>query len=255
LSSKTKVIAVLSGGLDSTTMVYALLDQGYSVDCVSFNYGQRHKKELDFAKSTAYDLDLQHDIVDLSSLGELLAGKSSLVTDVIPVPEGHYAEDTMKATVVPNRNMIMLSIAGGIGVARSALHVATGVHAGDHAVYPDCRPEFISTASMALYMGNKGFGAEQGISILAPFITTDKTQIAKTAILLGVPIERTWSCYKGGEKHCGRCGTCVERLESINLAVGQLLEEGNPLGDIFEDLTEYEDDEFWLREVQRKAGV
>jgi 7-cyano-7-deazaguanine synthase len=264
MTNQVKVIAIVSGGLDSTTMVYDLLDQQYEVDCLSFYYGQRHAKELDFARQMAYDMGLRHDVIDLSGMAALLAESgSSLVSDT-EVPEGHYAEDNMKATVVPNRNMIMLSIAGGIGIARNAAHVATGVHAGDHAIYPDCRPDFIMAAGNTLIKANRGFGHDgYGIDILAPFIYDDKTMIARRAILLGILLEETWSCYKGGEIHCGRCGTCVERLEAIHAAIDVLAAEGNPKV-LNQDLgrkkpyteidpTPYEDTEFWLSEVNKRA--
>jgi 7-cyano-7-deazaguanine synthase len=257
------MIAILSGGLDSTTMVYDLLDQGYRVDCVSFNYGQRHNKELQYAENTARRLKLRYDVIDLTNLSSRIAeSNSALVQMGEEVPEGHYAQDTMKATVVPNRNMIMLAIAGGIGVARKAVSVATGVHSGDHAIYPDCRPEFIHATSLALLKGNEGFGYhDMGIDVYAPYVTTDKTQIAATAIMLDVPLEDTWSCYKGGAKHCGRCGTCVERLEAINDALLQLRDQGNPKvvikdGDVeirrpytSIDKTQYEDISFWSTQV------
>jgi 7-cyano-7-deazaguanine synthase len=157
--SGEKVVVICSGGLDSTTLVYELYDAGYFVHMVGFNYGQRHKKELAYAQCTADSLGLRFDIVDLTTLTTFLAESgSSLVADT-DVPEGHYAEDNMKKTVVPNRNMIMLSIAGGIAVATGAEAVYTGVHSGDHAIYPDCRPEFIDVVSTALQRGNDGFGS------------------------------------------------------------------------------------------------
>ena len=163
------------------------------------------------------------------------------------MPEGHYAEANMKATVVPNRNMIMISIATGIAVAEDALGVYTGVHAGDHFVYPDCRPKFIDAVNGAVVEGNEGFGRipinDDSPSwldfnfVFAPYLYFTKAEIASTAIALGVPLEDTWSCYKGGDKHCGVCGTCVERLEAIDIAEGAISERV--------DHTEYEDDITW----------
>lgn len=245
------VIAVFSGGMDSTTLVTDLVSMGYEVDCVSFDYGQRHNKELEFAEATTTKLGLRHDIVDLTNLTELLAESGSSLISRTAVPEGHYAEDNMKKTVVPNRNMIMLAIAGGIAVAREARFIATAVHAGDHFVYPDCRPQFINALSLDLLRGNEGFGHDgQGVSILAPFLFMSKAQIARLAIMHGLPFEETWSCYKGDEKHCGKCGTCVERLEAIAEAIAILTEEGNPIARSFEDKTEYEDREFWEKAVE-----
>lgn len=257
-TNQPKVVVVFSGGLDSTTCVYDAIDQGYSPDLVSFNYGQRHKKELEYAARTAARLGLRHDIVDLSGLTPLLAESgSSLVSDT-EVPEGHYAEDNMVKTIVPNRNMMMISIAGSIAVSRKAEYVITGVHAGDHAVYPDCRPIFIEAAAEALVYGNEGFGMN---GLMAPYIKSSKAEIARRAILLKVPFEDTWSCYKGGDLHCGRCGTCVERLEAISEAISMLWKEGNPLvqdsdgaegaGKMYDqiDQTKYVDRKYWVEAV------
>jgi 7-cyano-7-deazaguanine synthase len=247
-----KIIAIMSGGLDSTTLVYGLLSEKgrFDVDCVSFDYGQKHSKELEYAAATCAKLGLRHDIIDLRGITKLLGESgSSLVSDT-PVPEGHYAEENMKATVVPNRNMMMLSIAGGVAVARSAAAVATGVHAGDHFIYPDCRPEFVTLASQAMIVGNQGFGNPNGTGIIAPFMSSTKEDIAYEALQLGLPLHETWSCYKGGEMHCGKCGTCVERLEAINGAVNRWLKNDYVDGDIAPwDQTEYEDVEFWRTAV------
>lgn len=243
-TNQPSVLVIFSGGLDSTVAVYDAVDQGFKVDLVSFNYGQKHKKELDYAKATATKLGLRHDICDLSGLTPLLAEGGSALISEEEVPEGHYAEENMKLTVVPNRNMIMLSIAGGIAVARGINYIITGVHAGDHAVYPDCRPPFIGHVSEALVIGNAGFGAMQGI--IAPYVQKSKAEIARKGILLRVPFEETWSCYKGEEDHCGRCGTCVERLEAISDGINMLEQEGNPIVEGFFDLTDYQDEEFWI---------
>ena len=213
-------VALLSGGMDSTTLAYYLRAQlGPAQDepnlyLLSFNYGQRHKKELEFAYRTAAKLNAPHRVVDLSGLRELLAG-SALTSPEVEVPEGHYTATTMKATVVPNRNMIMLAIASGLAVSKQLEAVATAVHAGDHAIYPDCRPEFIEALREAIWRGNEGFGPP---SLYAPFIMESKAQIAELGAKVNVPWVDTWSCYKGGERHCGKCGTCVERIEAFQLA-------------------------------------
>lgn len=239
-------VAILSGGLDSTTMLHVAINNGWTVtSAVSFNYGQRHKKELDYARATCDSLGIKHHVIDLWSsglTGALAPSGSSLVSDT-EVPDGHYAEESMKATVVPNRNMIMISIAGGIAVAEGAQCVMTGVHAGDHFIYPDCRPEFIANAAAALVVGNEGFGDMHGI--MAPFLESTKADIAYEAIMNDVPFESTWSCYKGGEIHCGRCGTCVERLEAIDEALKKFLYEF-PDEDTPEDKTVYADNVFWM---------
>lgn len=224
-----KAVAIVSGGLDSVTLAYLLDSMGYKLHLLSFNYGQRHKKELDFARLAAKDLKAEFDIVDLSALGGLLKG--SALTDNIEVPDGHYASENMKITVVPNRNAIMLSIAYGIAVAENADVVATGVHGGDHFIYPDCRERFIHAFDIASALGNEGFG-NKDLKIIAPFNASTKADIVSLGVEVGVPYDKTWSCYKGGEKHCGRCATCVERQEAFALA-------GVP------DPTEYEDPNYF----------
>lgn len=228
-----KAVVIVSGGMDSTVLTYWARHEGFTVSLVSFDYGQRHKRELIYASLLAKRLQVPHHIVDLTSITDLLrASDSSLVSDA-PVPEGHYSAATMAKTVVPNRNAIMLSIAYGHAVAIGATKVLTGVHAGDHAVYPDCRPEFITSLTSALQLGNEGFGRPE---ILAPFVFLTKSDIATYGMILNVPFELTWSCYNGRDKHCGRCGTCVERLEALHMAG-------------VEDKTEYEDAEFWKQAV------
>jgi 7-cyano-7-deazaguanine synthase len=208
-------LVVLSGGMDSTTLAY-LLHEGNDIACISFNYGQRHVHELDFAQATCGRLGVEHIVVDMSFMAGLLGG-SALTDQSIAVPEGHYAEDTMKATVVPNRNMIMLSIAIGVATARNMDFVATGIHAGDHAVYPDCRPEFIEQMDQTARLATLGFTKPQ-FQVTAPFVHLPKDKIAEIGHSLNVHWDETWSCYKGGMVHCGKCGTCVERKEAFRLA-------------------------------------
>lgn len=245
-----KVVSILSGGLDSTTALYKAVNDGADItSAVSFNYGQRHKKELDYAATTAEVYGIRHHIIDLwaSGLTNALSSSTSSLIDggKTAIPEGHYAEESMKATVVPNRNMMMISIAGAIAVAEGADAVMVGVHAGDHAVYPDCRPEFVSAAGMALYLGNEGFGNLKVAPVYAPFVHNSKDDIAVAAIRLGVPLHRTWSCYKGGDIHCGRCGTCVERLEAIHNAQERIASEQADGMVKSYDHTEYEDSKYW----------
>lgn len=287
----TDSVAIVSGGLDSTTLVYEMLEKGYTPHILSFNYGQRHKKELNYARATARQLDLPHDIIDLSGLTHLIsnsaltspAGRNIVTESEIEVPEGHYAADNMKATVVPNRNMIMLAIAAGIGINEKARTIGIGVHAGDHFIYPDCRPKFIHAMIEAIGIGNEGFDSfdwslfgtarqkprgwnedvenmlsqvpadefgtgNTGGPIFAPFLHSSKADIAYRALELGVAFHLTWSCYKGDDKHCGKCGTCVERLEAIDEALTKY-KDVTGIG-TKGDYTDYEDNEFWKTQVR-----
>ena len=221
-----KALVVCSGGLDSVTLAYKVANEGTLSSLLSFNYGQRHLKELDYARQCAESLSVPHLIIDLSQVGTQL---TSALTNDIDVPDGHYAEQSMKSTVVPNRNAIMMAIAFGLASSQNANTVAMAVHGGDHFIYPDCRPEFIEAFANMQKLALDGLGE---ISLYTPYLNTDKTEIASQAQTFKVPIAKTWSCYKGQEKHCGRCGTCVERREAFHLA-------GIP------DPTDYQDSEYW----------
>lgn len=210
--SKNAVL-IASGGMDSATLAWHYNNQGYDLHLVGFDYGQRHKKELNSLREIGNLLDAQVSVIDLSHLRNYIGG-SSLTSDDVVVPDGHYAEETMRVTVVPNRNAIMLSIATGIAVAENAELVATGIHAGDHYIYPDCRPDFFEPLNEAFIKGTMGH-ANPEFRLEAPFIKMTKAEIAAHGGALGVPYAKTWSCYKGGDSHCGRCGTCVERIEAF----------------------------------------
>jgi len=203
--------------MDSTTLAYLAAQDG-PVTMVSFDYGQRHRKELGFAAMTARRLEAEHVVVPMSWLAPMIAGQSSLVTPDVDVPLGHYAEQTMRATVVPNRNAIMLNLAIGVAISRGADRVATGVHAGDHFIYPDCRPAFIDAVNAQVEVGMESFLPDGWSGVWAPFVNVPKDEIARIGDRLGVPWSETWSCYKGGEIHCGACGTCFERREAFALA-------------------------------------
>ena len=207
-----KAVAIMSGGMDSVTLAYYLKQKYKDLHLVSFDYGQRHKKELECAVIQADILKAKHEIIDISGIRPLLKG--SALTDSVDVPEGHYEEASMSQTVVPNRNAIMLSIAWGLACSSNADILACGVHSGDHHIYPDCRPYFIQNLNESLRIGTMDHRKEN-LQLVAPFINHDKTWIAAKGKELGVPFKYTWTCYKGLEKHCGKCGACVERKEAF----------------------------------------
>ena len=209
------VIALVSGGLDSVTLAHHLDAEGYAVHLVGIDYGQRHRKELAASTACAMRLNAPFVGLDLTAVGVHLTGSS--LTDDLPVPDGHYAEPSMRSTVVPNRNAMLLTIAYGLAVARNAVGVATAVHAGDHYVYPDCRPAFLDAFRAMQCLAVEGFG-NPALTLMAPFATWTKQMIVQRGAAIAVPYAETWSCYKGGAVHCGTCGTCFERREAFTLA-------------------------------------
>ena len=204
-----KVVVIYSGGMDSYTVLNKAMQKGYDVHAVSFNYGQRHSKELLFAKKVCEQHNIEHKIVDISSIKQLIGG--SALTDDIEVPEGHYEEESMKTTVVPNRNMIMLSMAVGYAVSIQAEAVYFGAHSGDHAIYPDCRTEFVSAMNDVCKIANY-----QAVEVRAPYLASSKIDILKEGLAMNLDYKDTWTCYNGQEKACGRCGACQERLEAFS---------------------------------------
>lgn len=215
-ASQKLAIAIVSGGLDSVVMAHLLHSQGFALHLLTFDYGQRHKKEIEYSRECAARLGAGFSVVDLKGLQTLLSG-SALIDESIEVPHGHYAADNMKSTIVPNRNAIFLTIAFGAAVSKNAQIVAAGMHAGDHYVYPDCRPAFVESFAVMQRIAIEGCG-DTNLRLHAPFIDVTKDEIVRIGGALTVPFSRTWSCYKGGEIHCGKCGTCVERRESFALA-------------------------------------
>ncbi|WP_282169526.1 7-cyano-7-deazaguanine synthase QueC [Ruegeria atlantica] len=222
-----KTTLVCSGGLDSVSLAHVLAAEGNLSRLVSFDYGQRHTKELTFAALCAKRLGVPHHVIDLRSVGASLKG--SALTDDVDVPDGHYAEETMKVTVVPNRNAIMLTIAYGVAAAQGDDAVAAAVHGGDHFIYPDCRPAFTDAFDTMQRAALNGYA---DVALHVPFVRRSKADIVREGARVDTPFDQTWSCYKGGDLHCGRCGTCVERREAFDLAV-------------VPDPTQYEDAKFW----------
>lgn len=206
-------VAVYSGGMDSTVMLHRMRELGIEIKgAISVDYGQKHSKELLVAAEVCRELGIEHQVVDLTSL-KVLFGNSSLTNGEQSIPEGHYEEEQMKSTVVPNRNMILLSVATAWAISLQAESVAYAAHGGDHAIYPDCREVFAEALDTAIRLCDWSL-----VRLYRPFVESSKAEIAAIGERLGVSLERTWSCYKGGDLHCGRCGTCVERREAFHLA-------------------------------------
>lgn len=202
------IVVIYSGGMDSFTLLHLALARGFQVHALSFDYGQRHVRELECAREVCSELAIPHRVIDIRALAEVMAG--SALTDDVAVPEGHYQEESMKATVVPNRNMILLSLATGYAVTAGATAVWYGAHGGDHAIYPDCRPGFVEKMDAVCRIANY-----QAVAIEAPFMGSDKGAILKEGIRLGLDYGKTWTCYNGRARACGRCGSCAERLEAF----------------------------------------
>ena len=210
--SREKVIVLLSGGMDSVTALYEAREHYEIVCAVSFHYGANpNDREILFAAHHAARLGVPHRQIRLGFIDELF--KSDLLQSGSEIPAGHYEEQTMKQTVVPFRNGIMLAIAAGLAESLEANGIVIAAHAGDHAIYPDCREDFMKSMADAIRLGTYA-----RVEILRPFITMTKAAIARRGHELGVDYSATWSCYVGGETHCGECGTCVERREAFQLA-------------------------------------
>ena len=200
-------VIIVSGGLDSITLLY---DKAEEIAlAISFDYGANHNaREIPFARLHCERLGIKHITIPLAFMHDYF--KSSLLSGAGDIPEGHYADDNMRSTVVPFRNGIMLSIAAGVAESNGLKYVMMANHGGDHTIYPDCRPEFVSAMSEATRLGTY-----PGIEVLAPYTGITKSDIARHGKALGIDYAETWSCYKGGEHHCGKCGTCRERIEAL----------------------------------------
>ena len=207
-----KTVVLCSGGMDSVVALYEAHTRLEVLTVLSFDYGSKHNaREIPMAAHHADMLGIPHRIIELPFINQTLA--SHLLQSGGDIPDGHYAEENMKQTVVPFRNGIMLSIAAGFAESQGAEGLVIAAHSGDHAIYPDCRETFMAAMHRAVESGTYA-----GLQILRPFVEKDKAWIAKRGHELEIDFTRTWSCYKGGEIHCGTCGTCVERREAFQLA-------------------------------------
>lgn len=203
-------VIILSGGMDSVSLLYAYRNE--IALALTFDYGSNHsRREIECAKYHCEKLGIEHIVISLDFIGKYF--NSSLLQGADAIPEGNYDEENMKSTVVPFRNGIMLSIACGFAESKGLKKVFIANHAGDHAIYPDCRATFIEAMTEAM-----AYGTYQGVRICAPFTGSSKALIAIVGQENGVDFSKTYSCYKGGEKHCGKCGTCFERKEAFQLA-------------------------------------
>ena len=212
-------VIIVSGGMDSTTLLYDRRDE--IALAISFDYGSNHNaREIAYAKMHCKRLGIEHITIPLDFMHKYF--RSSLLEGADAIPEGHYADENMKSTVVPFRNGIMLAVAAGVAESRNLTKLLIANHGGDHTIYPDCRPEFISAMDSAT-----NAGTYVGVRVVAPYTNITKGDIARIGKKLGIDYSETWSCYKGGKKHCGKCGTCVERKEALAYAG-------------IEDTTEYE---------------
>ena len=207
-----KVLVLVSGGMDSVVALYEAQAEHDVVAGLSFDYGSKHNHcEIPFAKKHCEHIGIRHEVIDLGFMNTHF--ESALLQSGEAIPDGHYEEASMKQTVVPFRNGIMLSIAAGFAESREAEGLVIASHSGDHAIYPDCREGFMKAMGDAIQLGTYG-----EMALLRPFIDLRKEDIAARGKALGVDFSETWSCYKGGERHCGTCGTCIERKEAFALA-------------------------------------
>ena len=213
-------VIIVSGGMDSITMLYDYKDT--IALAISFDYGSNHNaREIPFAELHSKRLGIPHITIPLNFMHQYF--KSSLLEGADAIPEGNYDDANMKSTVVPFRNGIMLSIAVGMAESRGLRNVMMANHGGDHTIYPDCRPDFVAAFNAAAQAGTY-----VNVHLITPYTNITKADIARKGKTLGIDYSDTWSCYKGGAKHCGKCGTCTERREA-------LAEAG------IEDTTEYEE--------------
>jgi 7-cyano-7-deazaguanine synthase len=224
-------MVLLSGGMDSTVLASKLRKEGDEVYGLTVHYGQRHAREIDAAMAVAQSLNIKHQTIWVPK--GILENPESSQSGGTAVPEGSYDEAVMRTTVVPNRNMFLLSIATARAIANKCDRVAYAAHSGDHAVYPDCRGDFVISMAEAIHLCDWN-----PPRLIAPFLESTKAHIVRVGLEVGAPFQLTWTCYKGETHHCGRCGTCVERLEAFHM-------------NGCEDFVTYEDTEFWKTAVAK----
>ncbi|MDA7746437.1 7-cyano-7-deazaguanine synthase QueC [Psychromonas sp.] len=204
-----KVVVIYSGGMDSYTVLHKAIEEGLTPFALTFDYGQRHVKEIEVASNVCHELGINHKVIDITAINQLIGG-SSLTDSSIEVGLGHYQNANMSTTVVPNRNMILLSLAIGYAVSIEAEQVYYGAHSGDHEIYPDCRPIFVEKMNEVAAVANY-----EPTKIHSPYLSSDKIGILKDGIRMGLDYSKTWTCYNGREKACGQCGSCIERLDAF----------------------------------------
>lgn len=204
-------VVIYSGGMDSYTVLHRALREGLNVHALSFDYGQRHARELDVARTVCQRLKVPHQVVDIRAIHGLI-DSSALTNADVAMPEGDYAADNLHATVVPNRNMILLSLAIAKAVNIGAERVDYGAHGGDHILYPDCRPEFVEAMNHVAGIANF-----EPVKLHAPYLASSKADILREGLAMGLDYRDTWTCYAGRQRACGKCGSCLERLAAFAL--------------------------------------
>lgn len=217
-------VVIYSGGMDSRTVLQLAIKENDTVFAISFNYGQRHKKELLYAENVCLELGIPHKIIDMQFMQDI-ASNSALTSDNVIIPEGHYEAENMKQTVVPNRNAIMFNIALAFAINEGVNSIYMGIHSGDHAIYPDCRPVFFELMDQWARLAED----DLVIRLVTPFLEGDKTTILEAGYGMGVDYSQTWTCYKGLDRPCGVCGACQERAEAF-ASVGKK----DPLEEMYE---------------------
>ena len=213
IKQKKKAVIIVSGGMDSVTLLhYAHTFMDFELHALSVDYGQRHKRELKCAISQCKELGVPHQVVNLKDVNKLLGG-SALTAKDVNVPHEHYSHESQKLTIVPNRNMILLSIACGYAVSIGAKAVLYGAHTNDRAIYPDCRREFVASFDSAVKIATDNYD----LDVMAPFIDKTKANIVKLGMVMNIDYTNTWTCYEGKDVACGVCGSCRERIEAFSI--------------------------------------